>query len=218
MSSREEILNRLKKAAPATSSVDLPRLSHRSIFHDYPQDESKLLACFEQRFATLKGEFFRVDDIHAAAKVLRDIIRSAEEGPIVAQPEPLVDKVLGYVPELQGRLEEASVLEGDSLSFSSCILAISAAHCLVARTGSIFVHSALCGGRRLSVLPPFHVVIARSNQLVFSLEDALLSVEEHQDSSYVGIINGPSRTADIEKILVMGAHGPKRLAVILVES
>lgn len=218
MSSREEILGRLKKMAPVTSSKDLPEIADRAIFQDYPRDAGELLARFEDRLVSLKGEFFKAKGIRAAAEILEDLIPSVGDGPVVAQLEPLVDEVLAHIPDLQGRLQGAAVLKGDSPSFSSCVLGISAAQCLVARTGSIVIHSSHSGGRRLTVLPPIHVVLARMSQLVFSLEDALLSVREDQTSSYVGIINGPSRTADIEKILVMGAHGPKRLAVIVVES
>ena len=279
MSRREKILNCLKKAAPDTSNSGLATLEFRDIFNDYPQSASELSARFQQRFVALKGEFFRANEVRAAAANLQDLVHSAGEDPIAAQPKPLVDEVLGYFSELQGRLEGAAVLEGDSLracekipsrlraplnmsdcvagppisghvelatlpaigtpapcqarpeasslrsgiflqalSLSSCVVGISVADHLVARTGSIVIYSSLSGGRRLSVLPPFHVFLARSSQLVFSLEDALSSIEEDQGSSYFGIINGPSRTADIEKILVMGAHGPKLIAVILVES
>lgn len=217
MSSRERILERLKNSAPVTSGLDLPVLEDREIFEDYPSSTEEMVARFQQRFVALKGEFFRATGIPAAADILQGVIQSAGEGPIVAQSHPLVDELLGTLPQLQDRLESTAVLQGDSPSFSRCALGISAADCLVARTASIVVRSSNSGGRRLSVLPPIHVVLARLSQMVFSLEDALGSVTADPASSYVGIINGPSRTADIEKILVMGAHGPKRLAVILVD-
>jgi L-lactate dehydrogenase complex protein LldG len=90
---------------------------------------------------------------------------------------------------------------------------------LVARTGSIVLSSITAGGRRLSVLPPFHIAIASAAQLVPSLDEALRIYQQRGEpnrSSYATIITGPSRTSDIEKILVLGAHGPKRLAVIVV--
>ncbi len=217
MSSREQILKRLKSSAPVTSGFDLPILEDREIFHDYPSSTEEMVAGFQQRFVTLKGEYFRATGIPAAAEIMQELIQSAGEGSIVAQPHPLVDELLGTLPQLRGRLEDAAILRGDSPSFSQCAVGISAADCLVARTASIIVRSSNSGGRRLSVLPPIHVVLARLSQMVYSLEDALGSVNADLASSYVGIINGPSRTADIEKILVMGAHGPKRLAVILID-
>ena len=75
------------------------------------------------------------------------------------------------------------------------------------------------GGRALSVLPPHHVVIVRKSQLLPDLTAAYeLLAQKYAGSgypSYMGFITGPSRTGDIERILVLGAHGPKRLTVLL---
>ena len=79
----------------------------------------------------------------------------------------------------------------------------------------MLVNSAV-SGRRLSVLPPLHVVLATEDQLVASLEDGLAHLRKQEDWSYAAFVTGPSRTADIEKILVLGAHGPRRLVVILM--
>ena len=94
---------------------------------------------------------------------------------------------------------------------------ISLAEALVAQTGSVFV-SAACGGRGISVVAPCHVVFATTSQLVPDLKTALGSATRKgllQNNSFACMISGSSRTADIEKILVQGAHGPMRLAVIL---
>jgi L-lactate dehydrogenase complex protein LldG len=59
------------------------------------------------------------------------------------------------------------------------------------------------------------------DQLVISLDEAMAGYQQRSEfdrSSYATIITGPSRTSDIEKILVLGAHGPKRLAVIVMEA
>jgi L-lactate dehydrogenase complex protein LldG len=67
-------------------------------------------------------------------------------------------------------------------------------------------------------VPDCHIVYAKIDQLVPDLESALALVQDHglpSRNSYVGLITGSSRTADIEKILVLGAHGPRRLAVVL---
>ena len=97
-----------------------------------------------------------------------------------------------------------------------CDLGVTGCDCVVAQTGSIVVS----GERALSVLPPVHLVIARRDQLVPDLAAALASLRRRYGSrwpSALSFITGPSRTADIEKILVMGAHGPKRLALYWVD-
>jgi L-lactate dehydrogenase complex protein LldG len=75
--------------------------------------------------------------------------------------------------------------------------------------------------RRLNVYPETHVVIAYVDQLVDDLKDAFIAVQKKYSGklpSMLSVITGPSRTADIEKTLVMGAHGPRQLFVILVET
>jgi L-lactate dehydrogenase complex protein LldG len=94
---------------------------------------------------------------------------------------------------------------------------ITLAEALVAQTGSIFVSTA-CGGRGASVVAPCHIVFATTDQLVPDLKTALSNAARNEIlkiNSYGCMISGSSRTADIEKILVQGAHGPIRLAVIL---
>jgi L-lactate dehydrogenase complex protein LldG len=92
---------------------------------------------------------------------------------------------------------------------------------LIARLGSVMVSSGQQSGRRLIVFPDTHIVVAYSSQLVGDLPEALNAIHEKYNKklpSLVSVISGPSRTADIEKTLVMGAHGPKEIFVFLIES
>ena len=118
-------------------------------------------------------------------------------------------KIASAVPEVTGN---ADVRQAD--------LGVTGCDCLLARTGSIAVSTRSADGRALSVLPPVHLVIARRDQLVPDLTAALALWQQRYDRhwpSNLCIITGPSRTGDIEKILVMGAHGPKRLAIYFVD-
>lgn len=100
-----------------------------------------------------------------------------------------------------------------------CDAGISECDALIAQTGSFLLTTRSGGGRALSVLPPHHIVIARAGQLVPDLPAAyeLLHHTYGPDRwpSMITLITGPSRTGDIERILVLGAHGPKKLTVIL---
>lgn len=105
-------------------------------------------------------------------------------------------------------------------SVRECDLGVTGCDCLVAQTGSIVISTLSAGGRALSVLPPTHLVIARQEQLVPDLASAMALLRKRYDRrwpSAFSVITGPSRTADIEKILVMGAHGPKRLALYFAD-
>lgn len=99
----------------------------------------------------------------------------------------------------------------------SCDAGITECDALVAQTGTLVVTSRSSGGRALSVLPPHHVVIARREQLVPDLSAALALVQKRYAPDYpsmISLVTGPSRTGDIERILVLGAHGPKKLTVL----
>ncbi len=100
-----------------------------------------------------------------------------------------------------------------------CDAGISECDALVAQTGSVVVTSRSSGGRALSVLPPHHVVLARREQLVSGLPEAFALLKSKYGSNYpsmISFITGPSRTGDIERILVLGAHGPKKLTIFCV--
>lgn len=98
-----------------------------------------------------------------------------------------------------------------------CMATITQCHALVAVTGSVLTSSA-CGGRGASIVAPIHVVVAHESQLLADLEAVLQLIcikRLSMTSSFVGLITGCSRTGDIEKQLVIGAHGPQRLIVIV---
>ena len=105
-------------------------------------------------------------------------------------------------------------------ALEACDAGLTGCECLVAQTGSVCVTTHSSGGRALSVLPPHHVVIARRAQLLPDLTAAYeLLAQKYAATGYpsfLGFITGPSRTGDIERILVLGAHGPKKLTVLLV--
>jgi L-lactate dehydrogenase complex protein LldG len=102
-------------------------------------------------------------------------------------------------------------------AMEACDVGITECDALIAQTGSVLVTSRSAGGRALSVLPPHHVVLARRDQLVPDLPEAFAVLERKYCGGYpsfVSFITGPSRTGDIERILVLGAHGPKKLTII----
>ena len=99
----------------------------------------------------------------------------------------------------------------------SCDAGISACDALIAQTGSVLVSSRSAGGRALSVLPPHHVVLATRSQLLADLPSAFAFLKSRyapEYPSFFSFITGPSRTGDIERILVLGAHGPKKLTIL----
>ena len=104
---------------------------------------------------------------------------------------------------------------------ASCEISVTGCECLVARTGTIVMSAAQQSGRTTSVYAPIHICIAYSNQMMYDLKDALLFLKEKYSGNMPSLItfaSGPSRTADIEKTLVTGVHGPKEVYCFLVEA
>ena len=109
----------------------------------------------------------------------------------------------------------------DVRDLERCDVGITACDALIAQTASVLVTSHSAGGRALSVLPPHHVVLASAEQMVTTMADGfdvLRAKHENNWPSFISFITGPSRTADIERVLVLGAHGPKKMTVILIEA
>lgn len=215
--SRDQILRRLREAPPFAPAELPPVPPDETLYADFPAAHvAAMAATFGDRLQALSGEVYRVSSM---AEATREVARltAAEEG-VVVQPAPELRQLIEADEELAARctwLPEAGL---DSTAMSEMSVGITSADFLIARTGSIVCRASHCGGRRLSVLPPIHLVLAITRQLVPSLDRALAQIQTEDDPwSSLAIITGPSRTADIEKILVLGAHGPKRLAVILLE-
>ncbi len=102
----------------------------------------------------------------------------------------------------------------------TCDASITSCELLIARTGSLLLSSASQSGRTVSVYAPVHICIAYSNQLVYDIKDGLQILKEKYKNnlpSLISLATGPSRTADIEKTLVVGVHGPKEVFCFLVD-
>ncbi|MGH7595496.1 MAG: LutC/YkgG family protein [bacterium] len=235
---REQILQSLRRSAakpPASGLQKTVPLAHKDaiIYRNYEPAHRQPLQMFADKLAALKGEFYHVNDAKTAAKILRALLSEALLQPrhdgaatnpriekmAARHRHPLIDGIVAADSWLE---ENVEVIDGQKISspaFADFAVGITAVDFLVARTGSLVLSSATAGGRRLSVLPPLHIAMATTDQLVISFDEAMAGYQklgECDRSSYATIITGPSRTSDIEKILVLGAHGPKRLAVIVV--
>jgi L-lactate dehydrogenase complex protein LldG len=222
MESRNSILAALRAARGEEIAEKAPDFVAAEVFSDYPHDvnREKLFEQFCSRLLPLKGEVYRVAAITDAAQVVQNLCRESGYASCVYVGDPLVDAVVGKVAQagtftsshrLADEECEHRILEGVAIGFTPV-------DALMSRTGSVVLRSTTAGGRRSSVLPPVHCVLAYEAQLEASLGSWLKRIENDRSWSLATIVTGPSRTADIEKILVLGAHGPKRLVVVVVQS
>jgi len=147
-----------------------------------------------------------------SAAAIASVLASLPPGEIFVQDAPELRALAGGLKD--GRAvrwsSQGSPHEASQATITLC-------EALVAQTGSVLV-SAANGGRQATVVAPAHIVFAKLDQLVPDLEAVMAKIYERgiiARNSYVCLITGSSRTADIEKILIMGAHGPRRLIVVL---
>jgi L-lactate dehydrogenase complex protein LldG len=122
-----------------------------------------------------------------------------------------------FEPELREKLSQIGIETVDSLP-DNVEAGITSCEFLIANSGSAVVSSAQPGGRQAFVYPPVHIIISSANQIVDFPETAYQKIlEKYQGKipSLITTITGPSRTADIEKTMVYGAHGPKELFIFI---
>jgi len=124
-------------------------------------------------------------------------------------------------PILQRLLREAGIpFVSNQKEFLDSKIGITRCEYLIARLGSVMVSSHLSPGRKINVYPDAHLILGYTSQLVPDLKHALAAIRKkylHNYPSMISLITGPSRTADIEKTLVLGAHGPRELYVFLID-
>lgn len=206
--SKENILKRIRQALATETPVPFPQ--REGVEPVVPPLKQDIEVEFAERFTALDGKFIYCINRQELAFQLGSLIRKMDWEKVYCVEESLLP---GLEPLLGDRLYTEDLGHAD-VSITRC-------ECLVARTGSIVLSSAQTEGRTASVYAPIHICIAYTSQLVYDIGDAFQRLRsEHGDRfpSLVSFATGPSRTADIEKTLVVGVHGPKEVYLLLVEA
>jgi len=86
----------------------------------------------------------------------------------------------------------------------------------IARTGTLVQDAVAVEKRLVSTLPPIHVAVVGTSRILADM-GAVLERLQPEQINYVSFITGPSRTADIERVLTIGVHGPERLIIVAVD-
>ncbi len=217
MSEREIIFARIREGlsikAHAHHGDGLPTTEeHRGVMPPVGASIEEQLALFAKNASDLKATFKLVKDASELTAELR-ALRDTEKWQRVATHKSPLAQTQTAVLGLATLVADDGY---DKHDMEQCDVGISECDALIAQTGTVLVTSRSAGGRALSCLPPHHIVIARREQLVADLPSAFALVKRTYGVSYpsmISFITGPSRTGDIERILVLGAHGPKKLTI-----
>lgn len=205
--SKEKMLKKIRKALLEKRENPYPNLEDTPV---YPPTEEYLEVLFAEQLTAVAGKFvFCEDEIQLVENLL--LLAEGKEWRKIYCWEPVLQNLL--------KTYEFPFYSTDK-DFELAEVGITTCEALVARNGSVLISNGNEAGRRLSIYPHCHVVIAYTSQLVLDLKDGFKLLKEKYGTalpSMISNITGPSRTADIEKTLVLGAHGPKELIVFLIE-
>jgi L-lactate dehydrogenase complex protein LldG len=205
--SKENILKKIRKALSHSTPLPYPQSEgNQSVFQPLEQEPE---VEFAEQFTKLQGKFIYCINQQEFAFQLSSLAKKQNWEKIFCVEDKLVATVSA---QLEDRLIKTDL--------ATCDVSITGCESLVARTGTIVMSSAQTKGRSASVYAPIHICIAFTSQLVYDLKDALQAAKDKYGNNLPSLITfatGPSRTADIEKTLVVGVHGPKEVYLFLIE-
>ncbi len=207
--SKETILKKIRQALSDSTPLPFPQSEGTQAVFQPSRQELELE--FAEQFTKLAGKFAYCASKAELRQQLGQLIVNMEWSKLYWRE---ADSSLGQL------LEETIPAEIRHTDLATCDASITSCEFLVARTGSMLLSAALPSGRTTSVYAPVHICIAYTSQLVYDVKEALVKTKEKYQGnlpSLVSLATGPSRTADIEKTLVVGVHGPREVYCFLVE-
>ncbi|CAN5869558.1 hypothetical protein BH11BAC7_BH11BAC7_33640 [soil metagenome] len=206
--SREKILKKVRAALINKSRLEPGAIDFES--NIYAESDEPLELVFAQQFSDAGGNFVFCENDD-------DFIYNI--GALTADEN--FGKLWCAEPQIQNLLTQANIpFLSSAEEMEQAGTSITGCEFLIARTGSVLISSRQLSGRKAAVYPAQHIVVAKTSQLILHMKDALKAVKAKYNEampSMVSVITGPSRTADIEKTLVQGAHGPKEIYVFLID-
>jgi L-lactate dehydrogenase complex protein LldG len=204
LSAEAEAEIRSRLAAPRRNPIP-----DRATGLDHPQQIELFAAMAEEVNATVT----RVSSFGAVPEAVTRYLAAANlPADIVMAPEPSLDVIPWHDRPLL-RIRRGRAVADDKVSLTPCFAAI-------AETGTLMLASGAAAPTTLNFLPDTHIVIVRADQVVATYEEGWQRLHSNEDPDtlprVVNFITGPSRTADIEQHIELGAHGPRRLHIVLV--
>lgn len=206
---KEKILKKVRQALIFKAKAMYTNIDLESNVYAQPKNEEPLLETFARNFTQEHGQFIFCDN---KFDFIDKMLTLAERKKF--------KNLHCWEHDLQQQLKESGVpFVGDKKMLEKAQVGITTCEGLIARTGSILMSSSK-NSRQLTIFPQVHIVVAYTSQVVMELKDAMLHIKNKYGRNIPSMLcftTGPSRTADIERTLVIGAHGPKELFVFLID-
>jgi L-lactate dehydrogenase complex protein LldG len=223
--SRQKILNNINQALKNPSQVpSMPEGTDEAIMDGLatitPKDHEGLLSQFQQELEKVTGEFHRVNSVEDIAKIIT-VVLSEENFKSVAIAGPgiqadVAQHVLNSNPQIN--LIDVAPMEFENRrdKLAATETAIVKANYAIADLGSIVILYDETPSNIINFLSDCIFAIVSASTVVAN-QFAFFEKIPPQKAKDMVFVTGPSRTADIEKILVLGAHGPRRLVVFMID-
>ncbi len=178
---------------------------------------AEYFAEFEARAKQASAEIFRVKTAGEAKEIIMNLIKFTNAKKVVS-----VDNALQQDSGVNDEIRSAGIAlytaQADIAEHAETAdIGISGVEFGVAETGSVCQDAYAIESRLVSMLPPIHVVFLPSSRIVPGVEQAFDIFSQVFHRGYLSFITGPSRTADIERVLTIGVHGPSRFIIIAVD-
>lgn len=209
--SREAILSSVRAALSRESGQAVPPLPDWALTAgDMPV--AARIDLFTARLEALNGKVRRVHSPREAGDAVAEILGGK---PAIASQAPYLETC--GIKELGNVLWGASDPERWREACATVDFGITSASYALADTGSLVTIAGPSETRLASLLPPVHVAVIPAESILTGLDELFLKVPKPAEiASSMVLITGPSRTADIEQILVRGVHGPGEIYVVIV--
>ncbi len=206
--SKEKVLKKVRNALIDKSDNPFPNIDFES--NVYQDITESLDITFAEALNKVSGNFVYCENKTSFTDTFKALINEKNWSNLFC-----IDSHIQEILNLAG-----ITFHNNEADFLKQNIGITGCEYLIARLGTIMVSSKQMSGRRMNVYPEVHIVLAYASQLVPDLKHALKQIKLKYEPNYpslITFITGPSRTADIEKTLVLGAHGPKEIYVFLID-
>jgi L-lactate dehydrogenase complex protein LldG len=211
MTSRDQMFSDIRSALGRTSG-QAPTPLAAPLLRAPRMSRDQYVETFVQRFEKLAGKAFVVPDPSAVVLQLSALLDGKD---VVASNAPFLDACgITSLPQVKSGFTDRDALR-DACAVAD--IGITSADYVLAETGTLVMLSSRQEARLVSLLPPVHVAVVPRSRIVANLDELLtLLPKPAEQSSSMVLITGPSRTADIEQILVRGVHGPGEIYALIV--
>jgi L-lactate dehydrogenase complex protein LldG len=218
------VLDDVRRALGRRTTL-LPPPLERFVEPADPADLAELIERFTREATAVRAQIHRLPGHRRLAEKIIEICAN-QAGEIALSGAALLDQT-----DLPGALAARGLatINGDRTDheqlvarLASCCVGVTGADYAIAETGTIVLTSDEQDALLVSLIPPLHIAVVRSGQMVATIDEAISRIGRERagrtnPTRSVTLITGPSRTSDVELVLSIGVHGPKELHVIILD-